>query len=109
MSSFFDENNCETISLPMNKLDDIINESFDFIKMDTQGSELDIIKGGLNTIKKCKYLLIEVALVPANENAPLKEDIVKFLSNYNFKPVDVLYDHISDGKLTQQDVLFKSE
>ena len=108
-TSFFDVNNCETISLQMNRLDDITNETFDFIKMDTQGSELDIIKGGLNTIKKCKYLLIEVSLMSLNENAPLKQDIVKFLSRNNIKPVDVLYDHIIDGELTQQDVLFVNE
>ena len=108
LSNFFDENNCETISLPMNKLDDITNDSFDFIKMDTQGSELDIIKGGLNTIKKCKHLLIEVSLKPSNENAPLKEDIVKFLANNNFEIVDVLYDHIINGELFQQDILFKN-
>ena len=109
ISSFFDENNCETISLQMNRLDDITNETFDFIKMDTQGSELDIIKGGLDTIKKCKYLLIEVSLIPLNENGPLKEDIVRFLSRNDIKPVDVLYDHIIDGELTQQDVLFVNE
>jgi hypothetical protein len=44
-----------------------------------------------------------------NENAPLKQDIVKFLSRNNIKPVDVLYDHIIDGELTQQDVLFVNE
>ena len=109
ISNCFDETNCGTISLQMNRLDDITNETFDFIKMDTQGSELDIIKGGLHTIKKCKYLLIEVSLVPTNKNAPLKEDIIKFLSHYNIKPIGILYDHIINGELTQQDILFINE
>ena len=36
-----------------------ISKEFDLVKMDVQGSELDIIKGGLNIIKNTKFLLME--------------------------------------------------
>ena len=105
LSHFF--NSAEEIKLPMNKLDDVVEGSFDFIKMDTQGSELDIIKGGLDTISKCKYLLLEVSLINTNENAPLKYDIINYLKTIQFEEVDVLFNHYDKGILTQQDVLFK--
>jgi len=38
-----------------------------------------------------------------------KKTICRFLSRNDIKPVDVLYDHIIDGELTQQDVLFVNE
>jgi len=93
--------------LPMYKLDDITKFPFDFIKMDTQGSELDIIKGGKNTIDKAKYLLVEVSLIECNEGAPLKDDIVNYLKSVNFNLVDVVYSHYLDNKIVQEDVLFK--
>ena len=45
-------------------LDNLFTEesSFDFIKMDTQGSELDIIRGGKNICRKADYILLEVAV-----------------------------------------------
>ncbi len=106
LSPFFNDQNVDTIQLPMNRLDDITINTFDFIKMDTQGSELDIIKGGEKTIDKCKYLLIEVSLIPLNKDAPLKSDIVNHLQSIGFKQIDVLYSHYNEGTLIQEDLLF---
>ena len=44
----------------------IINISLnspDFIKIDTQGYELEILKGGLNTLKHAEMVLLEVSLL----------------------------------------------
>lgn len=108
ISEYFSGDKYTTISLPMYRLDDVTIYPFDFIKMDTQGSELDIIKGGINTVKKCKYLLIEVSLVPCNEGAPLKEDVVNYLKSINFKVVSTPYSHYLNGKLLQEDLLFEN-
>jgi FkbM family methyltransferase len=41
-------------------LDDYFKDiKLDYLKIDTEGSELDVIKGGIETIKKCKYVVIE--------------------------------------------------
>lgn len=57
------------------------NQQFDLIKMDTQGSELDIIKGGMNLISKAKGLILEENVVPYNIGAPLSHQIKEFLEN----------------------------
>ena len=43
------------------KLDEILpkNQDFDIIKIDVEGYELNVIKGGIKTIKKSKLLIIE--------------------------------------------------
>lgn len=98
-------------------LDDVILEKFgeqkefEFIKMDTQGSEVDIMKGGLKTFEKAKHVQIEMTLVEYNKGAPLKNDVAKFLNELGFKQnllIEPLYkDHNpSTGVVIQEDWIF---
>lgn len=72
-------------------LDNIIHETFgeykqfDYVKMDTQGSELDIIRGGRKTIDQAKYIQIELSLIEYNKGAPLKNDVISFMESIGFK------------------------
>lgn len=80
---------------------------YDLIKMDVQGSELDIIKGSLDIIKKCKFLLLELQIYEYNRNAPMISDVLAFLKKINFDLVDIfdlLYS--STGSLIQLDGFF---
>lgn len=58
--SYFDEialkEECQIM-----KIDDLSFDNIDFIKIDVEGFEFEVLEGGLNTIKKFKpYLFIEV-------------------------------------------------
>ena len=80
---------------------------YDLIKMDVQGSELDIIKGGLDVIKKTKFLLLELQIFEYNKDAPMLSEVLTYLKNINFDLVDVfdlLYS--SSGSLIQIDGFF---
>ena len=35
------------------------NKTVDYMKIDVEGAELKVFKGGLNTISKCKYVIVE--------------------------------------------------
>jgi FkbM family methyltransferase len=35
------------------------DKKLDYLKIDVEGAELKVIKGGINTIKKCKYVIVE--------------------------------------------------
>ena len=86
------------------------DSNYDLIKMDVQGSELDIIKGGLDIVKKSKFLLLELQIFEYNKDAPMIHDVVKFLKGINFELIDIfdlLYS--SDGSLIQLDGLFKNK
>ena len=75
----------------LKKLDDIVNQTFDIIKIDTQGSELDIIRGGRNTISKASYVILELPIKEYNLNSPKIEEIIeemKSLGFDDFTPID---------------------
>ena len=52
----------------------------DLVKIDVQGSELDIIKGGLDVINNAKYLIVELQHVQYNRGAPLANETIQFLN-----------------------------
>lgn len=39
-----------------------IKDNFDLLKIDTEGSEFDVLTSGLNVIDQFKYLLVEIEL-----------------------------------------------
>jgi len=61
------------INVDMIKLDDItINERVDLIKIDVEGCEEEVLKGGINFIKKCKPVIL--------------------IENWSQKPYEILLD-----------------
>jgi FkbM family methyltransferase len=70
----------EKIAMKLNTV--VKNNHFllpDLIKMDVQGAELDIIKGGLDIINNAKYLIVELQDTEYNRGAPLAATTIKFL------------------------------
>jgi FkbM family methyltransferase len=96
------------IELQTKTLDSLIADSYEYIKLDTQGSELDIIKGGMNLISRAKYLQLETSLIEYNKNSPSKEKVFMFLEKINFKPLELVETHHMNGKIIQEDFVFKN-
>ena len=96
------------ISKKMIRLDSVFknNETFDLIKIDTQGSELKIINGGINLIKKSKYIILELSILQYNESSPLYNEVINKMLEYNFCPEKILNKCYINNKLTQIDLLF---
>ena len=78
----------------------------DFIKIDTQGSELDIIRGGIATLNKCKYILIEISILEYNDGAPNFSEYIQTLVKLNYFPIKLIEKHYTNGILAQLDILF---
>jgi FkbM family methyltransferase len=51
----------------------------DFIKMDIQGAELDVLQGGTKVLKSVLALVCEVEFIPHYVNQPLFGDVCSFL------------------------------
>jgi len=92
----------------------IINTPFtkaDFIKIDTQGYELEILKGAEKTIQQAEFILLEVSLIDIYKNCPMVAEVMAFMQSKGF----VLYDICSlmrrpyDNALFQSDFLFVKE
>lgn len=80
----------------------------DLIKLDVQGSELDIIKGGENTIKNTNFVLAEVSLTQYNQGAPLMDAVVDKMVDMQFCIVDIIEYHAFNNIIFQLDLLFKN-
>jgi len=106
---YFD--NHHLIKLPMTTLDKIVVQqklkNIDFIKIDTQGSELNILKGGRKTVDKTEFILLETQNLEYNEKAPFIEEVIVAMKNYGFRLFDILETHyLPSGELFQVDLLF---
>jgi FkbM family methyltransferase len=79
-----------------------------FLKIDTQGYELEVLKGAEKTLKLVKALVVEVSLAKLYENQPLWLDIVNFLKERNFIvwSVDRVMGDMSTGETYQLDITF---
>lgn len=80
------------------------------VKMDTQGSELDILIGSDNFIKtyQPKYFIIETSVKQYNVGAPLVNDIISFMFSKEYRIKDIMgcvYDQTET--LLQSDILFE--
>jgi FkbM family methyltransferase len=75
-----------------NKLDSIYDDTFifDLIKMDTQGSELDIIKGGKNLISRTKAIILEENEFCYNIGAALHSEIKEYMQSIGFVLAELL-------------------
>jgi FkbM family methyltransferase len=63
-------------------LDDLFSseiKTIDLLKIDVEGSELDVLKGSQEVLSKCKYVMIEVR----------DQSVLRFLGLKNFKLKDV--------------------
>ncbi len=101
---------CTPILLPAKTLDELAQENRlpypQLIKLDTQGSELDILRGGTDIIKEAEIIVSEIAILPYNEGAPTFTEYVKFFDNINYVPVGVEGIHFANGMLVQLDIVF---
>ena len=82
-----------------------------FLKIDTQGSEIDILKGSGKYLKKVKLLYLECPIVNINQGAPDISEYLTFTKKAGFIPLDICEKHIHNNILLQLDILFinKSE
>jgi FkbM family methyltransferase len=108
-TSFYDDDQIVILKKQTKTLSNILNNKvFDLIKIDVQGSEIDIINGGLDIFKNAKGVLMEISLVEYNQNAPVKEFVYEYMSNMGFIPIETIgnINHPITHELIQQDILF---
>jgi len=64
----------------------------DLVKIDVQGSEIDVIKGGIDIIKNAKHLIVELQHVQYNQGAPKIDTSLPIIEELlNFKCIAPLF------------------
>ena len=95
----------------LDELYDGYTATFDLVKLDTQGSEIDILNGGSRLIKNTSVVIVEVSHVEYNEKAPLVDEVVEYMDSIGFvynMEIGISYSNdfkTSDGVI-QRDYVF---
>jgi FkbM family methyltransferase len=80
------------------------------IKIDTQGSELLILRGAEKflTSKQPRYILLECSVLQYNQNSPLIAEVMETMQKLNYYMADVFdTSYTQTGQLLQIDILFE--
>lgn len=82
-------------------------QQFDFVKIDCQGAELDILRGGNHLIEQTDVILLECSFAcEYNKGAPRFIDYITYLDSIGFSVLDITELHRANGVLIQIDILF---
>ena len=113
-TDFFRDEVLECATVPKVALDDLFaGRRFDLVKIDTQGSELDVLRGGRAVLAQADYILVEVSLVEFNAGGAGAEAVFAALAELGFRHAEVTEFHrlrgVQDGGLLQMDFLFERE
>jgi FkbM family methyltransferase len=99
----------------MTTLDAVVREAAfpaaALLKLDAQGAELDILRGGAATLAAAEVVLMEVPLIGVNRGAPLLDAVVPFMKEHGFVAHDIcsFSRRTLDGALWTVDILFAAE
>ena len=78
-----------------------------FLKVDVQGAELEVLSGGPATLGRSEVVQLEVPFVSYNEGAPSLLDVMAFMNQRDFVPIDVSgFSRPNGVDLVQADFLF---
>ena len=98
----------EKINVETKRLDTFIDENeiseIEFIKIDTQGYDLNVVKSLGKYIDKVKKIQLESQKQTLYKNSPLKDEIISYMNNNNFKLIGNDYGEIS--KDFEEDLIF---
>lgn len=102
------------IQVPMHTLDSLlsaesaIERGAILLKLDVQGYELEVLKGGLGVLSRSEIVVLEVSTLPYNEGAPLFAEVIAFMHERGFAVFDLgeQFRRQTDQALCQLDVVF---
>ena len=110
-TNYFKDDNCLVKKLPMFTLDFIVEKNnlsgIDFLKLDVQGAEVDILKGATNTIKDVEFILLELQILEYNAGAPGFTQVNEYMESIGYTINDLYEVHyLPTGHLNEIDFLY---
>ncbi|HTA76992.1 MAG TPA: FkbM family methyltransferase [bacterium] len=109
---FPEARNAGDVEVPLVTLDEVLEketlEGPVLLKLDLQGFELEALRGGVKTLRKVDFILIETVFKPIYEGEALFPEIEDFLRSEGFQFVQVLDFYKNDQEeIVQIDALFQ--
>jgi FkbM family methyltransferase len=80
-----------------------------YLKIDTQGAELDVLRGATAALDDFGFVEVELSLLPVYDSAPLFADMLSFLMRHGFAPIafEGVLDDVDTGEMLQVDAIFR--
>jgi FkbM family methyltransferase len=78
----------------------------DFVKLDVQGAELEILRGAERLLTNVKYAVLESCIHQWNKDAPRTDEVVAFMAERGFEILDFIDHQYVGGYLLYVDILF---
>lgn len=78
------------------------------IKLDTQGTELEILKGGAEVLKRTKFILTEMNNHKLYESTCQYYEVDEYLRLNSFRLVDLVVSYRGDDGVTEYDALYEN-
>ncbi len=108
--------NTVPVRRPSFRLDDVLLTSWldesrhIFMKIDTQGAEIPVLKGAVEVLKKTDFVAMELPFFGQyNESVPSFQEHIHFMNTIGFGPFDLVEVHDVQGFTMQVDVVFISK
>lgn len=78
-----------------------------FLKIDVQGYELEVMREAINSLKAFEAVLLEVAMIEINRGAPLLHDVTNFMAERGFIASEIFEIHRRplDNAMSQIDIV----
>jgi len=81
-----------TVEVEVNTLDSFnLNQTYNFLNIDVQGFELEVLKGSKNTLLNIDYIICEVNNTELYENCCKVHEVDEFLRTYNFVRTETVW------------------
>lgn len=75
-------------------------DKIDVLWMDVQGSEMSVFKGMGDLLNDVKAIYVECSMIPYYDGCSNKDEVIKYLSKYNFELVSETHHTIYEGDFT---------
>lgn len=114
-SSYYEENSSAAKRPTVREtqsLDDLLSSlnyvlrSPSLLKIDSQGSELDILDGAQQSLSFFEFIYLEVPIVLYNHDAPDFEAYINYMARIGYRVFDVSTHHSTKKLLVQVDIMF---
>lgn len=100
-----------TIDVAVSRLDDFLQtwsgKQNLLLKIDVQGFELNVLRGGVSTLTQCKYVYVECSEVPLYDGQALRSEVEELLSASGFERKGRFNEQFDSDTLIQADYLFQ--
>lgn len=103
-----DQIDVEIKTLDSLSLSEELSKGISLLKLDVQGYELEVLKGGENTLKNIDYILLEANLEQLYVNQPSFTEVNNYLNSKGFELSDMLDFNLgAKNKYIEIDLLYK--